>query len=179
MIAKSASNLRCDQKPFIIEIKDDSRILARTFIIATGAKYRKLPLHNLQQFEGRGIYYAATFVESQWCGGEEVMVVGAGNSAGQAAVFLANTASHVHLMFRTDDLFQSMSRYLIARIEKHPKIEIHQHKEITALEGEDHLKLIRYYDNKTRKEGSCAIRHLFLMTGAIPKSSMARKLCCT
>ncbi len=170
MIAKNASNLRCDQKPFSIETKDGARIMARTVIIATGAKYRKLPLHNLEQFEGRGIYYAATFVESQWCGGEEVMVVGAGNSAGQAAVFLANTASHVHLLFRTDDLFQSMSRYLIARIEKHPKIEIHQHKAITALEGEDHLKLIRYYDNKTRKEDSCAIRHLFVMTGAIPNT---------
>ena len=170
MIAQNASTLRCNQKPFSIETSNGSRILARTVIIATGAKYRKLPLQNLQRFEGRGIYYAATFVESQWCGGEEVMVVGAGNSAGQAAVFLANSASHVHLMFRADDLFQSMSRYLIARIEKNNKVEIHPQKEITAVEGEEHLEMIRYRDSKTQKEESRAIRHLFVMTGAIPNT---------
>lgn len=170
MIAKSARNLRCDQKPFRIETKDGSHILTLIVIIATGAKYRKLPLQNLERFEGRGIYYAATFVESQWCGGEEVMVVGAGNSAGQAAVFLANTARHVHLMFRNDDLSERMSRYLIARIEKHPKIEIHPHKELIALEGEDHLEVVRFRDKESHKEESHALRHLFVMTGAIPNT---------
>jgi len=170
MIAQNAISLRCNQKPFSIDTNDGSRILARTIIIATGAKYRKLPLQNLDRFEGRGIYYAATFVESQLCGGDEVMVVGAGNSAGQATAFLANTAKHVHLMFRADDLVQSMSRYLIARLEKHPKVTLYPHSEISAVEGEDHLELIRYRDNKSQKEDVRAIRHLFVMTGAIPNT---------
>jgi thioredoxin reductase (NADPH) len=170
IIAKSARKLRCDRKPFSIEIEEGSRMLARSVIIATGAQYRKLPLQNLERFEGRGIYYAATFVESQWCGGEEVMVVGGANSAGQAAVFLAKNARRVYLTFRSGDLTQSMSRYLIARIEETRNIVMRPHTEITALEGDDHLERVRCRDNQIHKEDSHAIRHLFVMTGAIPNT---------
>ena len=109
---------------------------ARTVIIATGAEYRKPPLENLSQFEGAGVYYGATFVEAQLCGGEEVIVVGGGNSAGQAAVFLAQTAKRVHMLVRSGGLADSMSRYLIRRIEENPAIALHTHTEIVGLEGE-------------------------------------------
>jgi thioredoxin reductase (NADPH) len=170
MIAKSAKKLHCDRQPFSIEMEEGSHALAHSVIIATGAEYRKLPLQNLDRFEGSGVYYAATFVESQWCGGEEVMVVGAGNSAGQAAVFLANIARRVYLIFRSGDLTRSMSRYLIRRIESTPNIVMRPHSEITALEGEDHLERTSCRDKQTGKEETHSIRHLFLMTGAIPNT---------
>ena len=97
---------------------------ARTVIIATGAQYRKPALDNLSQFEGAGVYYGATFMEAQLCGGEEVIVVGGGNSAGQAAVFLAQTAERVHMLVRSGGLADTMSRYLIRRIEETPAIEL-------------------------------------------------------
>src|SRR5439155_5570473 len=127
-------------------------------------------LENLERFEGRGVYYAASFVESQWCGGEEVMVIGGGNSAGQAAVFLAKSARRVYLIFRAEDLTRSMSRYLIRRIEGTPNIVMRPHTEITALEGDDHLERVRCRDNKTEKEETHVIRHVFVMSGAIPNT---------
>ena len=109
---------------------------ARTVIVATGARYRKPALDNLAQFEGAGIYYNATFMEAQLCGGDEVIVVGGGNSAGQAAVFLAQTARSVHVLVRSTGLSESMSRYLIRRIEETPAIDLRTCTEIVALEGE-------------------------------------------
>jgi thioredoxin reductase (NADPH) len=170
IIAKNAIKLGCNRKPFSIETDEGSHVLARTVIIATGAHYRKLPLENLDRLEGRGIYYAATFVESQWCGGEDVMVVGSGNSAGQAAVFLANSANRVHLIFRSNDLTGSMSRYLIRRIEGTPNIVMRSNTEITALDGDPHLEGIRCRNNQTEAEDRYTIRHLFVMTGAIPNT---------
>src|SRR6185312_1628695 len=105
-----------------------------TIVIATGAQYRKLPLENLSRFEGAGVYYGATFMEAQLCGGEEVVVIGGGNSAGQAAVFLSETAKHVHLLVRGRGLAESMSRYLVRRIEGNPSITLRTETEITALE---------------------------------------------
>ena len=109
LIAKRATQLACDRKPYAIEIDHGPRVPARAVIIATGAEYRRLALENLSQFEGAGVYYGATFVEAQVCGGEEVIVVGGGNSAGQAAVFLAHTASRVHILVRSGGLAESMS----------------------------------------------------------------------
>ena len=108
---------------------------ARAVIIATGVQYRRLAVENLAQFEGAGVYYGATFVEAQLCGGEDVIVVGGGNSAGQAAVFLAQTARRVHMLVRSAGLAESMSRYLIRRIEENRAIELQTHTEIVALEG--------------------------------------------
>ena len=148
LIAQSATQLACDRKPYAIEIDHGPRVLARTVIIATGAEYRRLALENLAQFEGVGVYYGATFVEAQWCGGEEVIVVGGGNSAGQAAVFLAHTASRVHILIRSGGLAESMSRYLIQRIEETPAIVLRPHTVLTALEGGDHLERVRWRDNQ-------------------------------
>ena len=170
LIATSATRLVCDRKPYAIEIDQGARVLARTVIIATGAEYRRLALKNLAQFEGVGVYYGATFVEAQVCGGEEVIVVGGGNSAGQAAVFLAQTARRVHILIRSGGLAASMSRYLIQRIEETPAIVLRPHTEITALEGGDHLERVRWRDNQTGYSETHAIRHVFAMTGAVPNT---------
>jgi thioredoxin reductase (NADPH) len=149
MLIATGTRLACDRKPYVIEVENGARIPARTFVIATGAEYRKLPLPDLSRFEGAGIYYSATFVEAQLCGGEDVIVVGGGNSAGQAAVFLAQTARRVHVLIRSAGLAESMSRYLIRRIEETPTITLRPHTEIVALEGGDHLASVRWRNNQT------------------------------
>jgi thioredoxin reductase (NADPH) len=137
-------------------------------VIATGAEYRRLPLDAVPRFEGAGVYYGATYMEAQLCRGEEVIVVGAGNSAGQAAVFLAQTARRVHMLIRAGGLAATMSRYLIRRIEQNPAIVRHTRTEIVALEGDTHLERVRWRDNATGREETHAIRHVFTMTGATP-----------
>jgi thioredoxin reductase (NADPH) len=170
MIAKGAKAIKCDRKPYSIEVEHGLVARARSVIIAAGAQYRKLPLENLSQFEGSGIYYAATYVESQLCGAEEVIVVGGGNSAGQAAVFLAQNAIRVHLIFRSDGLANSMSRYLIRRLEETPAIVLRPRTEITALEGSGHLERVRWRDKKAGTIETHNIRHVFVMTGALPNT---------
>src|SRR6185312_12537452 len=96
-----------------------------------------------------GVYYAATHLEAQLCGGEEIIVVGGGNSAGQAAVFLAQTSSQVYVLVRSDGLAETMSRYLIRRIEETPNIELHTDTEVVALEGNDHLERMTWRNNQT------------------------------
>jgi thioredoxin reductase (NADPH) len=140
-------------------------------IIATGAEYRRLSLENRQQFEGAGIYYSATFMESQLCAGEEVIVVGGGNSAGQAAVFLAQKAKRVYILVRSNGLKDSMSRYLIRRIEQNPIIDLRKNTEIIALEGSNHLSRVRWRDNLTGNVETHDIRHVFAMTGAVPSTA--------
>ena len=171
MIAKSAARLTCDRKPYAIDIHDGAPIPARSIIIATGAEYRRLPLQNLQKFEGNGVYYWATFVESQLCNGEEVVVVGGGNSAGQAAVFLAQTTRRVYLLVRSSGLADTMSRYLIRRIEDTPSIVFLPYTEITALEGTDRLEGVRWRNSKTGNLETHRIGHIFVMTGATPNTS--------
>jgi thioredoxin reductase (NADPH) len=170
MISKGAQRLACDRTPYAVEIDGGGRLLARTVIIATGAEYRRIALENLQRFEGAGIYYGATFIEAQLCGGEDVIVVGGGNSAGQAAVFLSQTARHVHLLVRSGGLANSMSRYLIRRIEESPNITLRTHTEITALEGSDHLERVQWRDNRTGNADTRNISHVFIMTGATPNT---------
>jgi thioredoxin reductase (NADPH) len=139
-------------------------------VIATGAEYRKPPLINLARFEGAGVYYGATFVEAQLCGGEEVIVVGGGNSAGQAAVFLAEAAKRVHMLVRSAGLAESMSRYLIRRIEETPTIVLRPHTEIVALEGGDHLESVGWRSSQPGQTEEHKIRHVFVMTGAAPNT---------
>src|SRR5262249_23603505 len=115
MVARSATKLSCGKRPYVIDAGEGLKIPARTVVIASGAQYRKLPMSNLPQLEGAGVYYGATPIEAQLCRDEEVIVVGGGNSAGQAAVFLAETAKHVHVVVRTRGLEETMSRYLIRR----------------------------------------------------------------
>jgi len=170
MIAKQATRLTCDRKPYSIEIDDDARVAARSVIIATGAEYRRPSLQNLEKFEGAGVYYGATFVEAQLCGGEDVVVVGGGNSAGQAAVFLAQSARKVHIVVRARGLAEHMSRYLIRRIEEHPAIELHARTDMMALEGDDHVERVRWRNSESGLVETHDIRHVFIMTGALPKT---------
>jgi thioredoxin reductase (NADPH) len=170
LAAKGALRLECTRKPYALEIDDGPRVPARTVIIATGAEYRKLALPNLSQFEGAGVYYGATFMEAQLCVGEEVVVVGGGNSAGQAAVFLAQTAARVHLLVRSSGLAESMSRYLIRRIEQHPAIVLRTRTELVALEGNGHLAGVRFQDHDAGRSETYAVRHVFVMTGAAPST---------
>jgi thioredoxin reductase (NADPH) len=171
MIAKGARRLACEKRPYAIEIDDGPRVPARTVVIATGARYRKLGVENLERFEGAGVYYYATPIESQLCAGEEVVIVGGGNSAGQAAVFLAQAARRVHVLVRAAGLAESMSRYLIRRLETNPAIALHPQTEIVALEGTNHLERVSWRDNATGTITTHDIRHIFSMTGAIPSTA--------
>jgi thioredoxin reductase (NADPH) len=170
IISQGATQLTCERTPYTIQVDEGLRIPARTVIIATGAEYRRPSFENLSQFEGAGVYYGATFVEAQLCGGEEVIVVGGGNSAGQAAVYLAQTARRVHMLVRSGGLAHSMSRYLIRRIEDNPSIVLHTHTEIMALEGDRHLERVRWRDRASGREEAHDIRHVFVMTGAVPNT---------
>ncbi len=170
LIAKSATRLVCDRKPYAIAIDNGPPVPARTIIIATGAEYRRLPIGGISQFEGAGLYYGATFIEAQFCSGEEVVGVGGGNSAGQAAVFLSRTAGRVHLLVRSSGLAESMSRYLIRRLEQNPAIVLHPHTEIVGLEGGRHLERLRWRDNQIGAIATHDIRHVFVMTGAVPST---------
>ena len=170
MIAKGATALTCDRQPYSIQLDDGPRIPARTIVIATGAEYRRPAIPNLSRFEGAGVYYSATFMESQLCGGEEVIVVGGGNSAGQAAVFLSQTAKRVCMLVRSKGLAESMSRYLIRRIEETPSIVLHPCTEIVALDGDGHLESVEWRNPEGAVERH-DIRHIFLMTGAVPNTA--------
>jgi thioredoxin reductase (NADPH) len=162
--------LHCDHKPYTIEAENGVRIPARAVVIATGAAYRKPQCEKLPRFEGAGIYYAATPMEAQLCHGEEVIVVGGGNSAGQAAVFLAENAKRVHMLIRSGSLADKMSRYLIRRIEETPNIVFLPHTEIIGLEGDDHLEAVMWRNNQAGLTEDHKIRHIFLMTGADPNT---------
>jgi thioredoxin reductase (NADPH) len=170
MIAQGAARLTCAREPYAIEISGGRRVPTRAIIIATGAAYRRLPIEDLARFEGAGVYYAATFMEAQLCGGEEVVVIGGGNSAGQAAVFLAQSAARVHMLIRADGLTKSMSRYLIRRIEQHPAIVLHTRTRLTTLAGDDHLEQVSWREDRAGRTETYAIRHCFLMTGADPNT---------
>jgi len=170
LIAK-VTQLICDRKPYVIEVENGARIPARTIVIATGAEYRRPPCKNLSRFEGAGVYYGATFLEAQLCGGEEVIVVGGGNSAGQAAVFLAKTTKNVHMLVRSAGLAESMSRYLIRRIEESHNIVLRTHTEIVGVEGDNHLESVHWKNNQTGQTEEHKISHIFIMTGADPNTS--------
>jgi len=171
LIAKNANGLGCDRRPYALKFDDGEKVPARTVVIATGAQYRKLSLENLSRFEGAGVYYGATHLESQLCGGEDVVIVGGGNSAGQAAVFLSQTARHVYVLVRAGGLGESMSRYLIRRIEEGPNIELRTNTEVTALFGTDQLEALEWRSNTTGEVEQHRIGALFSMTGAVPNSA--------
>lgn len=171
IVARGAKRLHCEGKPYAIELENGTILHTRTIVIATGAAYRRLTVENLSQFEGAGVYYSATFVEAQLCDDTEVIVVGGGNSAGQAAVFLAQTAKRVHMLVRASGLAATMSRYLIRRIEEHPAIVLHAQTEIVALEGGTELERVRWRDTRSGAISTENICHVFVMTGADPNTS--------
>lgn len=170
VVAKHATRLLCDRKPYAIEIDRGQVVAARTIILASGARYRKPNVPRLMEFEGAGVYYGATFMEGQLCKGEEVAIVGGGNSAGQAAVFLSGIAKHVHVFVRSTGLADSMSRYLVRRIEANDRITLRTETELVGLGGKQHLEDITWRHTPSDKTEQRPIRHLFIMTGAEPST---------
>jgi thioredoxin reductase (NADPH) len=170
LVAKGATRLSCDGQRYTIDVGEGPRVRARAVVIATGAEYRKPALDNLSRFEGAGVYYGATPMEAQLCAGEDVVVIGGGNSAGQAAVFLASAARRVHMLIRGSGLAETMSRYLVRRIEENPAILVRTGTEIVGLEGQDRLSRVRWRDDRTGDVETHDIRHVFIMTGAVPNT---------
>jgi thioredoxin reductase (NADPH) len=174
MIARTVERINCDSEPYKVMLDGAETLVARSIVIATGAQYNKLTLANLAEFEGKGIYYGASHIESQLCGGKEVAVVGGGNSAGQAAVYMSQHASKVHMLVRSGELASTMSRYLIQRLTENPQIEMHWNTEITALAGDDCLERVTWRNRKTGEIENRDVGHVFVMTGASPRTDWLR-----
>jgi thioredoxin reductase (NADPH) len=170
MVAQSVVHIDTSRHPYKLILESGLKFNARAVVIATGAQYARLPIEDADAFTGRGIYYNATHMEAQLCDSEEVIVVGGGNSAGQAAVFLAQSSTTVHLFVRSQKLSDSMSQYLIGRIEANPRIEIHYQTRITGLSGAGHLQHVEWRDDALRETKSGPIRHVFVMAGAAPRT---------
>lgn len=170
MFLAKVKGVSCHRKPYAIDLEDGTSIASKAIVIASGANYRRLPIHDLPRFEGAGIYYGATFVEAQLCSGEDVVVVGGGNSAGQAAVYMAQNTKHLYLLVRGSSLVDSMSMYLIRRIEQTPNITLMSNTELVGLEGGKHLERVKLRNNQTGDELTKSIAHVFVMTGAEPNT---------
>jgi len=173
-VARAIVQLRCQRRPYEVVTNDGTIFFARTIVIATGACYNKPTTVPLDHFAGRGIHYGATYIESQMCEGEEVIVVGGGNSAGQAAVFLSQSARKVFMLVRGADLAESMSRYLVQRIIGNPSIELLCCSELTGLAGENHLEEVSWVNKQSGQVRSASAHHLFIMTGASPNTNWLR-----
>lgn len=170
-----AASLERTKTGFSVGLSDGRSIASKAVVIATGAQYQRLPLENIERFEGRGIYYGATPMEAQLCSGSEVVVVGAGNSAGQGAVFLSNSASKVHVMYRRADIRETMSEYLVKRLEETPNIVLHAETEISELHGveaademQDRLVSISHKNRSSGEIGTCDAPFVFMFVGAKP-----------
>lgn len=170
LIANNVIKLNCERRPYELSVDCGQTIRARTVVIASGAQYNKPDIDNLKKFEGQGVYYGATYIEAQLCGKEDVIVVGGGNSAGQAAVYLSQTVGKVHMLVRSAQLSDTMSRYLIQRIEENPAIEMHYCSEIVGLDGDTQLERVTWQDKNTGEISTHDIRHVFIMTGASPRT---------
>jgi thioredoxin reductase (NADPH) len=174
MIARSVVRLNCGQRPYEVVLDSGQALKAKAIVIASGAQYNKPRLENLEKFEGNGIYYGATYIEAQLCAGDDVVVVGGGNSAGQAAVFMSQTARRVYMLVRSGELSSTMSRYLIQRLTENPQIELHMNTEIIKLEGGAHLEAVTWQDKKTGEASRHDVGHVFVMTGASPHTEWLR-----
>ena len=170
MVARSVVGLNCKKRPYEVLLDDGTALPARAIMISTGAQYNKPPIANLGKFEGQGIYYGATNMEAGLCEGDDVIVVGGGNSAGQAAVYLSQCARKVYMLVRSGSLSDTMSRYLIQRIEENPAIELHYKTQIVALDGDKQLERVTWKDNATGEISTHDIRHAFIMAGASPRT---------
>ncbi len=170
MVAHGVVQLKCSRRPYEVVLDNGTSLAAKAIVISTGAQYNKPPIANLKNFEGQGIYYGATYIEAQLCEDEEVIVVGGGNSAGQAAVYLSQTARKVYILVRSGQLSDTMSRYLIQRITGNPKIELRYKTEITGLDGGRQLERVTWKDRVTGETSTHDIRHVFIMAGASPRT---------
>ncbi|HEY7809823.1 MAG TPA: FAD-dependent oxidoreductase [Allosphingosinicella sp.] len=169
-ISRKAVAIDCSERPYRVELEDGVRVAGRSIVIATGARYRTLDVPGFADFEGRGIHYAATWMEGNLCKNEEVVVVGGGNSAGQAAVFLSGHAKMVHILVRGEGLAATMSEYLIHRIEASPRITLHPHSEISGLHGGEALEEVEWTHRHTGAATRRPVANLFTMIGAVPNT---------
>ncbi len=170
MVARNVTRLNCDSRPYALILDDGNTIATRTIVLAIGAQYNKPNLPNIESFSGRGVYYKRHLHEAQLCSGEQVIVIGGGNSAGQAAVFLAQHTAGVTMLVRSKSLVDTMSRYLIERIEENPRITLRYQCELTHLDGEGHLQGVSWINHTSGITSTEPIRHVFVMTGASPKT---------
>ncbi len=167
-VSERAVGLRRPDGHHVVELSGDETLAGRAVLIATGAAYRRLPLDRLDEFEGTGVYYAAREMQAQMCTGEDVVVVGGGNSAGQAVLFLSEAADQVHMLLRSGDLTKSMSRYLVDRVRKAHNVTVHLHTEATELHGENHLAAVTTENNQDETRTTIETPALFSFIGAAP-----------
>ena len=174
---RAAGVVKRDDGVFCVTMEDGDRICARAIVVATGVQYRRLSVPRLEEFEGIGIYYAATENEARYCADTEVVVIGGGNSAGQAAMYLSRTAKHVHVHVRGKTLASSMSDYLLSRLEADPAITIHYQTEISGLDGENALETVQIRDKSSAQDWTLKARSVFVMVGAAPNTGWLSDLC--
>jgi thioredoxin reductase (NADPH) len=170
VVAHPATKLHCRRRPYSIDLSNGTSVKAKTMVIATGVQYRKPDSAAFGRFEGVGVYYAATPMEAQLCRGEDIVIVGGANSAGQAAVFLAAHARSVQVLVRSAGLSATMSRYLINRIEGTPNVTVRAYQQVVGGEGGDHLEVVQVRDARLGETRTLAMRHVFMMTGADPNT---------
>ncbi len=173
-LARSVVALRSERQGYEVALNDGSSYLGRTIVIATGACYRQPDIGNLETFAGRGVHYGATQLEAQQCADQDLVVVGGGNSAGQAAVFLSQSANSVTMLVRSPDLSASMSQYLIERILSDPRIEIRCNSELLSLSGSECVQEVRWVERHSGVEARRKSQHVFIMAGASPNSQWLR-----
>jgi thioredoxin reductase (NADPH) len=169
-IAREATGLEPEASFYRLTLAEDICLCGRSVIIASGARYRKLEVQNLDKFENQGVYYSATAMEAALCHNSEVIVVGGGNSAGQAALFLSHREAHVYLMIRGRTLAETMSQYLISRIETSPRISLLTETEIVSLGGDSRLNEVSWINRRNGVQTSKRIANVFLMIGAEPNT---------
>ena len=173
-ISRDVTDIQSVAGGYCISLEGGKRVFARAIVVATGARYKRLDVPNYRKFEYQGVHYAATAMEAARCVGKEVVVVGGGNSAGQAALFLALSASHVHLLIRGDGLKATMSAYLIQRIASSNRITLHTHSEVVSLDGDTHLRSVTWCNRQSHKARSCQTGNMFVMIGALPNTEWLR-----
>jgi thioredoxin reductase (NADPH) len=173
-VSRAVTSIECSRQPLELALEDGHTLRTRSIIVATGARYRKLDVPGYERFEGQGIHYAATGMEAGLCAGEEVVVVGGGNSAGQAAVFLSRTVAHVHVLVRGAGLAETMSDYLVQRIERSDRITLHTQTEITALAGDAFLREVTWTNSESGESETRPVTSVFVMIGAAPNSEWLR-----
>ncbi|MEM8750638.1 MAG: FAD-dependent oxidoreductase [Pseudomonadota bacterium] len=170
-IARAANEIEQNGAIFQLTTEGERKIRARTVVLACGATYRRLQLENYQKFEGQGIHYAATALEAKFCNGSEIVVIGGGNSAGQAAIFLSGYAKHVHILIRREGLEATMSDYLVRRIHQSTKISLHPNSELSSLQGDRVLETVSWTNNQTNAVTEKPITNVFVMIGAVPNTA--------
>jgi thioredoxin reductase (NADPH) len=168
---RSVTGLSRGPDGFRVRLDDQNDVAARAVVIASGVRYRRLAIPGVADFEGRGVYYAATEIEARACLGQDVVVVGGANSAGQAALFLTRQADHVHVLIRRDNLAETMSSYLAQRLIHHDRITVHPRSQLTSVRGEDRLTDLTWRDGRRHQDVHLKAGGLFLMIGALPSTT--------